>query len=335
VLGERRLHGTTVFETPAVRMWHLAEDIAIVSFRTKAHVIGEPVLDGLLEALERAERGFAALVLWQPSEPFSLGADLKSVMPDAAAGRWDAVESVVAKFQQTSQRLRYSLVPTVAAVRGMALGGSCEFIMHCDRTVAALESYIGLVEVGVGLLPAGGGCKEFTRRAHAASLRGANGSQLDQFPFVRTFFQTVAKAVVAKSALDAKALGYLRAADVVVFHPHEVLHVALAQARALAEAAYRPPVPASDIVVPGKTGIATLQMLLVNMREGRFISDHDFEVGLRVARVLCGGEVEAGSVVDERWLLERERAEFMELVRNPRTHERIAHTLATGKPLRN
>jgi 3-hydroxyacyl-CoA dehydrogenase len=242
---------------------------------------------------------------------------------------------VVAKFQHTAQRLKYSLIPTVAAVRGMALGGSCEFILHCDRTVAALESYIGLVEAGVGLLPAGGGCKEFAVRAVQEVARGANGGQLDQFPFIRTYFQTIAMAKVSRSASEAKELGFLRPADIVVFNPYELLHVAGVEARALAESGYRPPLPARNIPVAGKTGIATLEMMLVNMRDGGFISPYDFEIGVRVARVLCGGPLEPGSLVDEKWLLDLERAEFMSLLRNARTQERIMHTLKTGKPLRN
>jgi 3-hydroxyacyl-CoA dehydrogenase len=154
VLNERFDRGTTVFETDAVRCWHLEHDVAIVSFKTKQHTIGNAVLDGVQRALDEAERGFAGLVLWQAREPFSFGANLAELGPAAQAGRWSDVEAVVARFQQTSLRLRYSLVPTVAAVRGMALGGSCEFILHCDRAVAALESYTGLVEAGVGLLPA-------------------------------------------------------------------------------------------------------------------------------------------------------------------------------------
>jgi 3-hydroxyacyl-CoA dehydrogenase len=336
VLGEKTgTPGTTIFETDAVRMWHLGDDVGIVSFRSKANTIGEDVLDGLLRALDEAERQCAGLVLWQPKEPFSLGANLAAVSPAIAAKQWDLIEAVVAKFQQTALRLRYSLVPTVCAVRGMALGGSCEFILHADRTVAALESYIGLVEVGVGLLPAGGGCKEFAVRAAEEVRRGAAGSQLDELPFIRSYFQTIATATVAKSALEAKALGYLRPADVVVMHAHEVLYVAQAQVRAMAEAGYRPPLPANAVPVVGKTGIATLEMLLVNMRDGGFISAYDFEIGLRVARVLCGGEVDAGSLVDERWLLALERAEFMALLRQEKTQARIAHTLATGKPLRN
>jgi 3-hydroxyacyl-CoA dehydrogenase len=206
--------------------------------------------------------------------------------------------------------------------------------MHCDRAVAALESYIGLVETGVGLLPAGGGSKELALRAAAESKRGSSGGQLDQFPFLRTYFQAVATATVSKSALDAREIGYLRAGDVVVMHSQEVLHVALAQARALADAGYRPP-PPSRVPVAGRTGIATLQMTLVNMREGGFITPYDYEVALRLARVMCGGDIDAGSIVDESWLLELERRQFMEMLHDERTQARIAHTLETGKPLRN
>jgi 3-hydroxyacyl-CoA dehydrogenase len=289
----------------------------------------------MLRAVDEAERGFAGLVLWQTKEPFSFGADLSAIQPAIKAGEWGAIESVVAKFQQTSMRLRNSLVPTVAAVRGTALGGSCEFILHATRTVAALESYVGLVEVGVGLLPAGAGCKELAVRAADEMKRGAAGSQIDVLPFIRSYFQMIAMATVAKSALEAKALGYLRPSDVVVMHAHEVLHVAKVQARALAESGHRPPLPARGIPVAGRTGIATLQMMLVNMRDGGFISPYDYEIGLAVAKVMCGGDVDAGSTVDERWFLELERAEFMRLLRNEKTQARILHTLQTGKPLRN
>jgi 3-hydroxyacyl-CoA dehydrogenase len=335
VLGEKWPSGTTIMETPALRMWHLGDDVAIVSLKSKANTIGEAVLDGVQAAIERAERECAALVLWQTKEPFSLGADLSVIEPAIRAGQWGQIEGVVAKFQQTSLRLRYSLVPTVAAVRGMALGGSCEFILHCDRTVAALESYVGLVEAGVGLLPGGGGCKEIALRAAHDATRGPIGTQLDQLPFLRAWFQTVAMAKVSRSALEAKEMGFLRRGDVVVMNAFELLHVARATARARAESGYRPPLRPRNVPVAGRTGIATLEMMLVNMRDGGFISPYDFEVGLRIARVLCGGEVEPGSQVDEKWLLDVERAEFMALLHNAKTQERIAHTLKTGKPLRN
>ena len=333
--NERFDDGTTIFETDAVRFWHLRDDVGIVSFRTKQHTISEDVLDGLLRAIEHAERSLAGVVIWQPREPFSFGANLAGVAPAVERCAWADIEAIVAKFQQTALRLRYSGVPTVAAVRGMALGGSCEFILHCDRTVAALESYIGLVETGVGLLPAGGGSKELAVRAAVEAKRGAQGGQLDLFPFLRTYFQNVAMATVSKSALEARELGYLRAADPVLIHPHELLHVALGQARTLADAAYRPPLSPRDVPVAGRTGIANLTMLLVNMREGGFVTPYDYEVGVRLARVMCGGDVDAGSVVDERWLLELERREFMALLQDERTQARIAHTLSTGKPLRN
>jgi 3-hydroxyacyl-CoA dehydrogenase len=333
--GDQPDAGTSIFETAALRFFHLGDDVGIASFRTKQHTISEQVLDDLLRAIDHAERACAALVIWQPREPFSLGADLAGIAPAIRARAWNGIEAIVAKFQQTSQRLRYSLVPTVAAVRGMALGGACEFILHCDRTVAALESYVGLVETGVGLLPAGGGSKELSVRAAAEAKRGGSGGQLEFLPFLRTYFQNAAKATVSRSAREAQALGYLRATDPVVMHADEVLHVALGTARALADAAYRPPLPPHDIPVAGRTGLATLTMLLVNLREGGFITPYDYEVGVRLARVMCGGDVDAGSVVDERWLLALERREFMALLAEERTQARIAHTLSTGKPLRN
>jgi 3-hydroxyacyl-CoA dehydrogenase len=318
-----------------VRLWHTGDDIAIVSFKSKQNSIGEDVLDGLLASIDEAEKNWRGLVIWQTREPFSVGANLASVVAAVEAGQWEKVEAIVAKFQHTAQRLKYSLVPTVAAVRGLSLGGACEFTMHCDRAVAALESYIGLVEAGVGLLPAGGGSKELAVRAAKEVLRGANGSQIDQLPFLRTYFQQVAMATVSKSALDARDLGYLRESDPVVFNPYELLWVAKAHATALAESGYRPPLPVRNVPVAGKTGIATLQMVLVNMRDGGFISPYDFVVGLAIARVLCGGDLEPGSLVDEKWLLDLERHEFMRLLRNKETQQRIAHTLQTGKPLRN
>ncbi len=239
------------------------------------------------------------------------------------------VDGMIKMFQQTSQALRYSMIPTVAAVDGLALGGGCEFVMHCDRAVATLESYIGLVEVGVGLLPAGGGCKEFAMRAAQTAKDG------DPFPQLKYYFQTVAMAGLAKSAEQAKELGYLRLADIVVMHRFELLHVAKAQALALADAGYRPPLRVREIPVAGNTGIATIQSQLVNMREGGFISEHDNLIASKVAHVMCGGDLTPGSLVDEDWFLELERAAFMELLATGKTQARIEHTLRTGKPLRN
>jgi len=320
--------GQTRFETEAVRLWHLDPEIGILSFKSRKHAIGGDVLDGILEAMDRAESSYRAVVLWQDSEPFSVGANLKQVV-EALEGRdFDTLETMVERFQQATGRIRDSLIPVVAGARGMALGGGCEFLMHADHVVAALESYVGLVEAGVGLIPAGGGCKELARRAARRSPDG------DPFPFIRQYFETVARAETARSALQAIDHGLLGADTTVILHSHEVLHVAMQQARAMAEATYRPPLK-RPIRVAGRDGIATLEALLVNMREGGFISDHDFAVARYAATALCGGDVESGVSVDEAWLLRLEREGFMALLRTEKTAERIAHTLNTGKPLRN
>ena len=329
VLGESLDSGETVFETDAVRMWHMGDDVAILSFKTKMHVITQDVLDGVQQAIEAAEADFDALVIWHDEEPFSAGADLSQVEPVFQSGDYSVLDAAVEKFQRTSLALRYSMVPTVAAVRGLVLGGGCELLMHCDRVVAGLESYVGLVEAGVGLLPAGGGCKEFARRA----ARDAKGG--DPFPFLQTYFKTIAMAEVAKSAEHARELGYLQPADVIVFNPYELLYVAKAQARAIAESGYRPPSKARSIPAAGASAIATLRVLAVNMYEGGFISDHDLEIANRIAHVLCGGDVAPGTPLDEDWFLRLEHNAFVELCKTEKTQERIAHTLKTGKPLRN
>jgi 3-hydroxyacyl-CoA dehydrogenase len=371
LLGEERHYGETVFETDEVRLWHTGDTIAILSFKSKMHTVSNEVLDGILRAVNEAEAHFSALILWQTEPPFSAGANLLQLMqgmqepaPDegmfgrfkqaasrvkytiagggglgdivnAAAGNVPKVEAVVAKFQQVSMRLKYALVPTIAAVDGLALGGGCEFSIHCTRLVATLETYIGLVEVGVGLIPAGGGCKEMAQRAAQEAQRFANDNRVDVFPYLRRYFQNIAMGEVAKSAEMAREMGYLRQSDRIVLNRFELLHVAKEEAKALNATAYRPPLHQRQIAVAGRTGIATLQAAMINMLEGNFISEYDYNIGSRVAETLCGGDVDAGSMVDEQWLLDLERRHFMELLGHFKTQDRIEYMLKNGKPLRN
>jgi 3-hydroxyacyl-CoA dehydrogenase len=330
VLGEVFSPGETVFETDSVRMWHDGDGIAVLSFKTKMNTVGDGVLSGIQRAIDVAEKNFQGLVIWQAKEPFSAGADLSGAMASLAAGKLDQFEAMVATFQATSQRIKYSLVPVVAAVRGLALGGGCEFQMHAARTVFALESYIGLVEAGVGLLPAGGGLKEIATRVGLAAGPGG-----DVFAGLKSYFETVAMGKVSASALEAKELKLARDNDIVVFNQYELLYVAKQQARAMAESGYRPALPLKQIPVAGDVGIATFKMMLVNMLEGRFISEHDMEVSTRIATCLCGGNIDRGSLVDEEWLLKLEREHFVALAQMPKTQERIAYMLKNGKPLRN
>jgi 3-hydroxyacyl-CoA dehydrogenase len=336
VLGEGapdgRTAGTTVLEDESVRLWHQNDEVLILSLKTKMHVIGQGVINGLAKAISEAERNYKGLVIWSADAAeggaFSAGADLQSMLPVFMTGGVKAIEPEVAKLQQAHQALKYANVPVVAAVAGLALGGGCELMMHAAKRVASIESYIGLVEVGVGLIPAGGGLKEAAVRA-AADAKGT-----DLLQFLKNYFMNAATAAVSKSALEAKRMGYLAQDDVIVFNAYELLHVAKVEARAMFDAGYRPNLE-KLIPVTGRTAMATIMAQLVNMRDGGFISAHDYKLGAMIAEVVCGGEVDAGSLVSEQWLLDLERKGFMELLNNPKTQERIMGMMQTGKPVRN
>ena len=329
ILGEKFDQGTTVWENEGVRLWTLGDDgVGIISFKTKMNTVNDHVLNGVQQAIDVAEQQLKAVVIWQTGEPFSAGADLKGALGLLQAGKFDDFDKMVANFQATSMRIKHSLVPVVSAVRGLALGGGCEFQMHSARTVAALESYIGLVEAGVGLLPAGGGL-------HELAIRAAKANPEDPFESLKKVFETVAMAKVSGSAMEAKQLGLLRDSDIVVFNAYELLYVAKKVALSLAESGWRPPMMNRNVPVAGDVGTATFQASLANLAEGYFASPHDVAIATRIADTLCGGKIERGSLVDEEWLLQLERKHFVELAKTEKTQARIAHTMTTGKPLRN
>jgi 3-hydroxyacyl-CoA dehydrogenase len=339
VLGETAAtpvqSGETLYENDGLRLWRLpAVDagIGIVSFKSKAHAIGAEVVAGMMAAIGRAEAELAGLVIWHEA-PFAVGANLAQVAEACAAGDFDRLDATVSAFQQATMAVKYAQIPVVAAVQGMALGGGCELAMHAAKRVIALETYAGLVEAGVGLIPAGGGCKEFALQAAEWAARTATPNEV--FALLQPVFMNIATAKVSKSAHEAIELGFARASDTILFNADELLWVAIREARALADAGYAPKQRARGIPVAGRAGIATLEMTLVNMRDGGMISAYDYRVARAAAVALCGGEIEGGSKVDEAWLLVVERRQFVELLKNPETQARIRHMLDTGKPLRN
>ena len=323
--------GTEVYRNEEVRVWTLDGEVLIASITCKLHLISPTVTEGLLKAVELAEAGYQGLVIWSPDDVFSAGANLESLMPVFMKLGAKGIAPEEKKLQDMMLRVRYASVPVVAAVRGMALGGGCELAVHCAQRVAAMESYVGLVEVGVGLIPGGGGLAYVARRAaeRAASVPGS-----DLLAFLKDGFQAAAMATVGTSALESRKLGYLLDSDIVVPNKDELLHVAISQAKALANAGYRAPVKAM-FPVAGRSAIATIQASLVGMRDGGFISAHDFHIASLIADVVCGGEVDAGTLVTEEYLMALERKHFCALLEHPKSQERIMGMLQTGKPVRN
>ena len=335
VLGAQALKpaaaGTTLHQDEAIRLWTLDQQVLIASIKTKMHALSPGVIEGLMQALDLAEAKYQGLVIWSPDDMFSAGADLQAMLPAFMMVGVSAIDGAEAEMQQAMLRLRYATVPVISAVRGLALGGGCELAVYSSRRVVAMESYIGLVEVGVGLVPGAGGLTYISRRA-AENAAASTGKDL--LPFLTEGFTAAAMAKVGTSAIESRKLGYLLASDLIVPHKDELLFVAINEARSMFASGYRPP-HKRQFAVAGRSGIATLKGSLVNMRDGGFISAHDFHIASLIAHVVCGGDVDAGSLVDEDYLMALERQAFCQLLVHPKTQARIMGMMSTGKPLRN
>lgn len=337
-LPDWKTAGTTLFENKALRAWTLDKDgspfggrVLIASIKNKMHAISPEVMESLMEAIELAENEYQGMVIWSGDAPFSVGADLEATMPAFVVGGADAIDSIEGELQNLMMRLRYAQVPVVSAIHGMALGGGCELAVYSARRVAHMESYIGLVEVGVGLIPGAGGLTYIARRA---AEKMQQSTSKDLLPFLTEGFTAAAMAKVGTSAIESRKLGYLLDSDIIVPHKDEVLFTAINEAKALAASGWRAPVKRL-FPVAGRSGIATIQAQLVNMRDGGFISAYDFKIARMIAEVVCGGEVDGGTLVTEEYLLALERKAFCHLIGQPKTHERILGMLNTGKPVRN
>ena len=323
--------GKTLHEDDAIRLWTLDDDIVIASIKTKMHAISPDVAEGLSLAIDMAEKDYKGLVIWSPDEMFSAGADLQAMLPAFMMSGVSAINEVEHELQKVMLKLRYASVPTVSAVRGLALGGGCEMAVYSVKRVAAMESYIGLVEVGVGLVPGAGGLAYISRRAAENADASTNK---DIVPFLTEGFTAAAMAKVGTSAIESRKLGYLLDSDVIVPNKDELLFAAINEAKAMYSSGYRAPLKRT-FAVAGRNGIATIKGSLVNMRDGGFISTHDFDIASKIAHVVCGGDVDAGTLVTEEYLMTLERQAFCSLLTHPKTQERIMGMMSTGKPVRN
>ncbi len=323
--------GKTLFEDEAIRLWTLDDEVLIASIKTKMHAISPGVVEGLVQGVALAESNYKGMVIWSPDDLFSVGADLQAMLPAFIMAGVSAIDGAEEEMQQAMLKLRYASVPVVSAVRGLALGGGCELAVYSAKRVVAMESYIGLVEVGVGLVPGAGGLTYIARRAAEAA---AASTGKDILPFLTEGFTAAAMAKVGTSALESRKLGYLLESDVIVPHKDELLFIALNEAKAMFASGYRAP-HKRNFAVAGRSGVATIKGSLVNMRDGGFVSAHDFHIASLIANVVCGGDVDAGSLVSEEYLMTLERRAFCELLVHPKTQERIMGMMSTGKPVRN
>jgi 3-hydroxyacyl-CoA dehydrogenase len=309
----------------------LGEGVACLEFHTKMNAIGGDIVDMLLQTVEEVERQFVGLVIGNDAENFSAGANLALMLLQAQNENWDLIEGAVRSFQKATLALKYVGIPVVAAPAGMTLAGGCEVCLAADRMRAAAETYMGLVEVGVGLIPAGGGCKELLWR-HQEHM--PSDVAVDLFPLVQRVFQTIALAKVSSSAAEARQAGFLRSSDLVSVNRDHLLYDARQTVLDMVEAGYTPPQPLRLRVV-GRSGYGNLLAALYNMETARFITSYDRHLGRKLAYVLCGGDVPDGSTVSEQRILDLEREAFLSLCGEQKTQARMRHMLESGKPLRN
>ncbi len=326
----KQRHGV-VKKNPGASLVDLDDGVLCVEFHSKMNAIGGDTIQMLHAGLREASANFAALVVGNEGEHFSAGANIMLLLLEAQEENWDEVDLMVRAFQNATMALRYADVPVIVAPAGLAIGGGCEIVLHGDRVQAAAESYIGLVEAGVGLIPAGGGTKEMVARAAQQMPPGST----DFLPPIQRAFEAIGFAKVSASAPDAQRLGYLRPTDAVTMNRERLIADAKAHALQRVAEGYQPPAPRMTIPVGGDTVLAPLKLgIHLAWRAGR-ISDHDALIGRKLATIMAGGSLPHPSTATEQELLDLEREAFLSLVGERKTQERIQHTLKTGKPLRN
>jgi len=313
-------------------LYDIGDGVGLVEFHTKMNSIDDQIGEMLQKGIEMVNAGeLIGLVIGNEASNFSVGANVALVNIYAVNDQYDEIDALVKGLQDTVMALRHCDGPVVIAPRGMALGGGCEIVMHGDAVRAAAESYIGLVELGVGFIPAAGGCKEMAMRFYGSIPPGVNA---DLFPYMERLFRIIGTASVGTSAEESREYGFLRQTDRVTLNPDAVLADAKADVLAMVAMGYQAPEPRT-VKVPGRDGIAALKIAVHGMKEGGYISEYDAYLGIVLGSVLCGGDVPAGTVRTEQEFLDLEREAFVGLCHQEKTRERIVHMLTTGKPLRN
>lgn len=318
----------------------LGNGVGCIEFHSKMNALGGDAVMMFHQVLKPGGAGdqFEAFVMTNDGGHFSAGANIMLLLMSVQEEEWDEIDLMIRQFQQATQLIKFSPKPVVAAPFNMALGGGCEVSLHSAVRQAHAELYMGLVEVGVGLLPGAGGCKEMALRAveSAQSIRpDGRGESVELMEAMKKAFETIAMAKVSTSAFEARELGYLRPGDGITMNRERVLSDAKTRALELVKLGYKAPVMRTDIPAPGENILATLKLGVHMMRQGEFITDHEVKIGNKVAEVICGGAVSPGTLISEQYLLDLEREAFKSLCGEKKTQERIAHTLKTGKPLRN
>jgi 3-hydroxyacyl-CoA dehydrogenase len=331
LLRSARDRQKVVKANPGASLVDLGDGVLCVEFHSKMNAIGADTMQMLQAGLREASKNFAALVVGNEADHFTAGANLMLVLLEAQEENWDEIDLMIRTFQQTTMAMRYADVPVVVAPAGLTLGGGCEMVLHADRVQAAAEAYIGLVETGVGLIPAGGGTKEVVARASESMPPNST----DYLPPIQRAFEAIALAKVSASGPDAERLGYLRPVDGISMNRERLIADAKAHALARAADGYQPPVRREAIAVGGDAVLAALKLgIHLAWRAGR-ISDYDVTVARNLARIMAGGDLPHPTTVSEQQLLDLEREAFLSLIGQRKTQERIQHTLKTGKPLRN
>jgi 3-hydroxyacyl-CoA dehydrogenase len=330
----------TVKKNSGASLIDLGDGVGCIEFHSKMNALGADIISLILQTLKPGGAGdnFDAFVITNDAQNFSVGANLMLLLMSVQEEEWDEVDMAIRQFQGMTQAVKFSSKPVVLAPFGLALGGGCEISLHGAACQPHAELYMGLVEVGVGLLPGGGGCKEMLLRAvdSATSIRPeGRGESVELMEAMKKAFETIATAKVATSANEARNLGFLSTSDRITMNRDRVLSDAKARALELFKAGYEPPVPRTDIPAPGENILAALKMGVYLMRQGNFISDHEQKLGNKIAEVLCGGNITPGTPVSEQYVLDLEREAFKSLCGEKKTQERIQYTLKTGKTLRN